>query len=961
LALAVGLYAALGFWWAPRLVRDAIVERGSEALGVPVAVGEVITHPFTFEMTVRDLTVADPAQPLLAFERLYVDFELASLWQRAWVFDAVRLNAPFARAIIRPDGTLNLADLVPEADPATADEPLPAVWIRQLVVARGQVNFADRSRREHPERQLAPIAFDLADFRTTPEGGGFHLTATSETGEGFAWQGQLSLQPVASSGTFSIEGLKARGVWEFASEQLPFELAEGELDLAGEYDFRLNEPMQLEAKLPRISGTGLALRAAGAEAESPWVRLPSLEVLGTTLSLAERRVGVEAVEVVGANVIATRYADGRINLERLYAPQPPVTPAGEATAESRAPAAAPGADWTMSLKRLAITDASVAFEDRAVTPAVALEVAKVSLLASELGLDFERPVPLQMEATVDGAATVQAQGTVVPATLAGEFNVALAGLALPKLQPYFADAAAVDVTAGIVSATGKLVVAEAGAAPWLRFDGAAGVAGLRVVDRGQQEELVSWRQLDLDGVALALVPESLRVRRMTLRQPFLRAVVNADGSVNLLRAMAPAGSPSPATPRVASPAPSAPLPPIRIDQVALQSATLDFSDLSIQPNFRARIESLDGRLVGLSTVPDSRAKVDLAGFVVNRYSPVTIQGELNPFRYDQHTDLRLAFRNIDLPVFNPYSGRYAGFAIAKGKLTTELDYTIRDRRLVAGHHVVLDQLEWGEATDSQEKVSLPIRLATSLLKDRNGVIDLELPVEGTLDDPAFRVGPVVWQVVRNLVVKIVTAPFALLGSLFEGAEQAQFVVFEPGEDALTAEQQQGLAALAKGLAERPQLRIEVPAGMAPELDVAAITERRLLAGLAEQHGADENAPFALEALEPGVQVDLLRDLYRERLGQRPKIPDAPEPPEDADRAARRALADAHDAAWLTAALLSRYAPTDTEIAALAQARAEAIQAALLSGGELAPERVFITGVTPVPPREGRISLELALK
>jgi hypothetical protein len=275
--------------------------------------------------------------------------------------------------------------------------------------------------------------------------------------------------------------------------------------------------------------------------------------------------------------------------------------------------------------------------------------------------------------------------------------------------------------------------------------------------------------------------------------------------------------------------------------------------------------------------------------------------------------------------------------------------------------VVLDQLEWGEATDSQEKVSLPIRLATSLLKDRNGVIDLELPVEGTLDDPAFRVGPVVWQVVRNLVVKIVTAPFALLGSLFEGAEQAQFVVFEPGEDALTAEQQQGLAALAKGLAERPQLRIEVPAGMAPELDVAAITERRLLAGLAEQHGADENAPFALEALEPGVQVDLLRDLYRERLGQRPKIPDAPEPPEDADRAARRALADAHDAAWLTAALLSRYAPTDTEIAALAQARAEAIQAALLSGGELAPERVFITGVTPVPPREGRISLELALK
>ncbi|MCX7032431.1 MAG: DUF748 domain-containing protein [Arenimonas sp.] len=222
LALAVALYAALGFWWAPRLVRDAIVERGGEALGVPVSVGEVIVHPFTLEMTVRDVVVADPAQPLLALERLYVDFELSSLWRRAWVFDTVRLNGPFARAIIRPDGSLNLADLIPEPDPATADEPLPALWIRQLVVARGQVNFADHSRRQQPERQLAPIAFSLADFRTTPEGGGFNLRAASESGELFEWQGRLSLQPVASAGTFSIKGLKARGVWEFISEQLPF-------------------------------------------------------------------------------------------------------------------------------------------------------------------------------------------------------------------------------------------------------------------------------------------------------------------------------------------------------------------------------------------------------------------------------------------------------------------------------------------------------------------------------------------------------------------------------------------------------------------------------------------------------------------------------------------------------------------------------------------------------------------
>ena len=967
LALAVGLYAAAGFWWAPRLVRDAIVRDGSAALGAPVSVGEVLIHPFTLEMTVRDVAVADPDradQPLLALERLYVDLELASLWQRAWVFGTVRINGPFARAIVRPDGSLNLADLVPEPDPASADAPLPAVWIRQLVVARGQVNFADRSRRQQPERILAPIAFHLDDFRTTPEGGGFGLSAASETGERFEWRGQLSLQPVASNGTFAINGLKARGVWEFASEQLPFELAAGELDLEGSYDFRLGEPTQLEAHLPRITGTGLALRAVGAGEGSEWVQVPSLEVLEARLSLARRAVEVAAVNVTGVQVTAVRDAQGRLNLAQLLAPpaadapadaSPDVladAPAADIAVEAAAAPPPSGPDWSLSLAQLAVSQARIDFEDRAVQPAVRFGVSPASFTASDLGLDLAQPVAVQLEATVDGTARVSAQGRVVPESLAGEFELSLSGLALPGLQPYFSEFAAVDITAGTASASGRAAISAPGNTPWLRFAGEAGVAGLRAVDRAQKQELVSWKQLDLAGIDLALAPESLRVQRVTVRQPFLRAVVGADQSVNLLRAMQPAG---------ATPAPAAPLPPLRIDEIRLQSATLDFADFNIQPNFQARIESLDGSIRGLSSAANSRARVDLAGFVVNKFSPVTIQGELNPLRYDQHTDLKLAFRNIDLPVFNPYSGRYAGFAIAKGKLSTELDYRIRDRRLEAGHHVVLDQLEWGEETDSQEKVSLPIRLATSLLKDRNGVIDLNLPVAGTLDDPSFRVGPVVWQIVRNLVVKIVTAPFSFLGSLFEGAEDAQFVVFVPGDSALTPQQQQSLAALAKGLAERPQLRIEVPAGVVPELDAEAITQQRLTAALAALASTPEGETFALDALPGDEQVDLLRDLYRERFDQRPKIPDAPEPPEGSDRDARRALRDAHDAQWLTAELLPKFAPTDAEVSALAQARAEAIQAALLAGGELPPERVFVTALVPLVAKEGRVSLELALE
>jgi hypothetical protein len=947
LALAVALYAALGFWWAPKLVRDAIERDGSAALGVPVAVGEVITHPFTLEMTVLDLRVGEPGEPLLALERLYVDLELASLWQRAWVFKVVRLNGPFARAIVRPDGSLNLADLVPEPAADEVDEPLPAVWIQRLLVARGQVNFADHSRRQQPEKVLAPITFDLADFRTTPEGGGFTLAAASETGESFEWRGQLSLQPVASEGSFGIRGLKARGVWEFLSEQLPFELAAGELDLAGEYRFALEPEMQLEATLPRITGRGLALRESGAE--SDLVQLPSVEVEGSRLSWAAGTLDVAAVTVSGAQVQAWQEADGSLNLERLLAGTPDDAAAAQATDAANADTAA--SDWQFRLARFSALDASVDFQDRTVSPAVDFDIGALALTATEVSLDSTRELPVTVQATIDDTATFRAEGWLVPESGRAEFEIALAGMALPKLQPYLANLAAVELLDGRLSAEGLATLAAPDEAPWLRFKGESSVQSLRVADREQKEVLVSWEQLDLAGLELEMAPDRLQVQRAVVRKPFLRAVIAPDQSINLVRALS------------AEPAPGPPAPPtpVRVDEIRLQSATVSFSDFFIEPNFEARIESLDGSIRGLSSAPGARARVDLAGHVVNRFSPVTIEGQLNPFRYDEDTELKLAFRNIDLPVFNPYSGRYAGFAIAKGKLTTELDYRIRERELVAGHRIVLDQLEWGEETDSQEKVSLPIRLATSLLKDRDGVIDLDLPVTGTLDDPTFRVGPVVWQIVRNLVVKIVTAPFSFLGSLFEGAEEAQFVVFAPGEAALTPEQQQSLVALAQGLAERPQLRIAVPAGVVPELDAEAITERRLSAALAALAKVPETEPFALDSLEADEQVDLLRDLYRQQFGQRPKIPDAPEPPESADRGERRSLRDAHDSAWLAAELRPRFAPDDAEVAALASARAAAIQDALLGSGGMDPARVFVGSVTPLAAREGRVSIELALE
>ena len=325
---------------------------------------------------------------------------------------------------------------------------------------------------------------------------------------------------------------------------------------------------------------------------------------------------------------------------------------------------------------------------------------------------------------------------------------------------------------------------------------------------------------------------------------------------------------------------------------------MNFSDQFIQPNFAADIKDLDGTLTGLSTDPNSSAKVDLKG-EVGEFSPVTIAGEIQLFAFDRHTDIGMKFENIPLPIFNPYSGRFAGYNIAKGSLTTDLQYLIEDRKLEAKHHIRIDQLEWGEATASKEAVPLPVKLATSLLKDVDGVIDLNVPVNGTLDDPKFRIGPIVWQIIKNILVKAVTAPFRLLGSLFKGAEEAQFVQFAPGEATLDPAAAEQMSALAKGLAQKPEIKLDVPIGVVEELDRPALVDQAVAAEISAATREikrikpdDETPPPSLETLEPKEQIAVLTTVVEKLTGAAPQIAPPPQPPEGTSRKEARAMEQA---------------------------------------------------------------------
>jgi Domain of Unknown Function (DUF748) len=935
IASLFALYTAGGFFLVPRLARGAVVDYVEKDLKRHVAIGEVTFNPFTFVAELRDfaLTEADGGA-IAAFDFLHVDFQLSSLFNGAWTFKEVRIDRPNIRVLVAADGSLNLAKLAPPSpepqQAPTREASVPSIRIGTLAVHDGRVGLEDRSRGQAFATALTPIEFTLNDFRTAPDfQNEYRFAAATEAGERLEWSGQFSVQPLGSTGKFTVGALKAATIAAYLQDALPFLLPSGSLDLEGQYRLTLADKMVLTVDLPALKVHDFSIAPRGADNAMPWISLPETTVTGISLAIPEQRVTVERIELDDAKLTLWREPDGQPNLLRLLpAPVPTATAAPAAVPAGTAP------PFNISVGTLAVRNASIEAEDRMMRPSAKFTLAPLAVTVTGYSSAPDNAVKLDASVTVNGKGRVAAQGDVRISPLTVTMNVDVGDLDLTPLQPYVASVSGVRLVSGQISAKTKIGMnpAPARGQSGMQVTGDVTVANFATLDTALRQDFIKWQRLQLTGIDFRQGPDSLRIDRIQARRPYGRAVISADQTFNVAAVLNPPNVATPAVP-VAPPPPAqsraaaSPM-PIRIRQIAIEDGSADFADFSIQPNFAAAISGLGGTVTGLSSDPNSRAEVKLAGNV-DRYAPVDITGRINLLSATAFTDIALNFRNMELTTFNPYSGRYAGYNIAKGKLTTELRYKVENRKLDAQHHIVLDQLEFGQATDSKEAVPLPLRLAVALLKNRDGVIDLNLPVAGSLDDPQFRLGPVIWQVFVGLITKIVEAPFALVGSLFGGGEELAYVDFTPGSAVLSPAEQEKIGKLAKGLAERPELKLDIPLQTLAPADDTSLSQEAFDAALSALLPAEMPAA-------PQQRLAALAQLYEQQLGMKPVFPMPPMPPMPGFDPVPGNIA------YLEEVLRPKFAATGPMRERLARARAEAVREAVLNQEGVAPERVFLS-------------------
>ncbi len=874
-ALLAVLYAVGGFLLLPWYAQRELPRLVEEKLHRKAQVDEIKFNPFTLTLEARNFSLKEhDGQPLVSFKHALVDLEWRALLHRAIVFGEIRLDAPSLHIGIAADGRLNLAALAGEpaaAKPTDAKPaPLPRITIHELHLEHGVIAFEDQ--RTGYKNTFADLAIKLSSLSTYGEKKGpYDLSARTPGGATLKWKGEASLSPLAAAGTLAFEHSALPELQPFVKDFINAAITDGRINLELPYRFAMSAGKpKLEIHGGKLGIESFALTANGAAA--PAFKLATLSVDDIALDPAARSVSIGTISIDAPELKAQRDESGAIDLAGLLVPR------------AADPAAAP---WQIAIANIALSAGTIAFDDRVTGLAPALKDIAVKL--SDLTGDFAKPVPFEISAAIVSGGMLTTRGKLAGGG-AVDAQVSGSAIALSPLQPLIARYANATLTGGEIAFSGALKTGQKKAA--LSYDGGVSVNNVQINDQ-TGVPLIGWKSLATTTLHAQVAPTQVRIDAIHWQEPGGKYAIAADQTSNFRRALkkddtaaapasaetAPAaGAATSANTAAATPA-TAPAATgddeedgvaIQIRRIDIKQGVLDFSDDSLGGGFATSIREFNGTVNGISSDRGSRSQVALEGRV-DEFGYAKVTGSLNPFLPRDRSTARVEFRNLDVAKVTPYAVRFAGYKIASGRMSLDLNYRVRNNLIEGDNKILLEQFTLGEKVDTPGALNLPLELAIALLKDSDGKIDLALPVTGNLDDPKFDYSAIIGKALGNLISGIFAAPFKLLAALFSGANQAEFsnITFDPGSARVLPPEREKLGRIVQALAKRPEVKLTVPARYDVELDARALKRGALRQELAKRAGLDitaEDPPGPLSIDDRRTRT-AVRELFAERFSK----------------------------------------------------------------------------------------------
>lgn len=621
-----------------------------------------------------------------------------------------------------------------------------------------------------------------------------------------------------------------------------------------------------------LEGLGVSLSGIRlVSGKQPLFVLGGIQLEDGQIDLAKREARVGNLSLANGKLDAVRDARGGIALLDAFKPASGKPAPARGTSKPEEPG------WRYALDRIDLSGFQISLRDETVRPAGGLTLQAIEATASGISDNLKAVVPVKLGFKVEEGGRFQVAGKVIPERLRADLKLKLDGLALAPAQPWLSQAANLTLASGHASTEGRVRFdGKASGAGRFDFKGGFAVDNLLLKESETGDRFLAWKRLASDTVGAT--PAGLDIDELKLDALGAKLVIYQDKTVNLKKILrtSEAGkggvTPAPATPVKAEP-PEATRPEpafrLNIDRVRVEHGEVDFADLSLALPFGTRIHDFKGAVNGISSQPGATAELELDGRV-DEYGLARVVGQIDLFDPTGFMDIKTVFRNVEMVNLTPYTATFVGRKIESGKLSLDLEYKIIKRQLLGENQIIMDKLTLGERIQSSTAKDLPLDLAIAILQDSDGRIDLGLPVSGSLDDPQFSYGRIIWKAIGNILTKIVTAPFRALAGLFGGnGEKLEQIGFEAGEAGLTPPEKEKFKQITKILSKRPGLALTVHGAWSAEIDRPVLRERQLRRAVVEKMGVklapDEDAG-PISTTNPKAQT-ALETLYAARFGE----------------------------------------------------------------------------------------------
>jgi len=870
------LYTLAGFLLLPWWLERAIPEQLDQRMGWQADITDISTNPYTLSVEARGLSAMDSdGKPVVAFDRLLVNMNVFQLMRGIAGFELIQLDDPFIRLDLLENYAINFArdwqnansPAAPANEPAANEENagLPRLYFGKIVLNGGELLFRDFTGNEMAEFRITPLDLtlsDLATWRREGQSSDYALNAAlgSQTIE---WQGDLSISPLYSNGSLKLSSVRHEILAHFLGPYLPYDLRGGSVSLSSDYELQAGEVFYLTTSEGQLTLKDLAVAL---NQESEQVRLSngtlSVDTIGFDLNAREIDVGQVAME--NLDLAITRSESGQIDWLAPLA-------SGDKEEKPQNGGAEPdsGQPFRWSVAGVNLSGGRVRWQDNQPEPAAEIALEQLSLTTGRISHQLAEPVSYDIQGTLASGGQLSMTGQVTPSPFTLEAAISGSGVELAAFEPYLREVANLAIADGVLGVDGNLDLDGQQEPLTGTFSGTAEVAELGLRLPGRSDDMVSWQTLRLAPIEYNVYPARLEIGTVTLAQPMVNIVRNDQGVHNLQQIVRSSGSDGQgeAASEQQQDGDAEPEFIFRIDQLVLEQGELAYTDRTLEPAFTTSVDKLNGSITGLSNISPQEGKVSIRGRV-GGVGELDFEGTIGTLGTKDVSNLQLMMQNLSLPELSPYFARYLGYRVDSGKLNLDMDYEISGTRIDASNEVLMDQLELGAAVASEQAVDAPVKLGLALLRNRNGVIEVNLPVSGDLSSPDFRLGQVVMRAFVNLLAKAAVSPFSMLGSIAELAgfsgEELGKVKFVPGSLRLADGEAEKLAALADALLDRPDLLLNIRGSVAPQADGLALLRDELTAGGELSEEAWQKAREAYLAGERSLAPEALSNLASSR-------------------------------------------------------------------------------------------------